>query len=204
MHEDFVGSTRATYDRVAADYQRKNAVAADQLSAFRSAFSETVSGTVVDLGCGPGRDVRWLREQGLDAFGMDLSDGMLALAREASVPVVQGDLRNPPLKAGALDGIWSSAALLHVPRVDVAGALAAWHWLLRAGGRLSLSTSLGGDEGWELVPYAQEGPTTDLHRWFVHHTAEGLCDLLAAAGFTVLSTDIRSSNRDWLMVHAIA
>lgn len=203
--DDVVAQTQATYDRVAVDYQRRTQEPPESFTGFRAVFSAAAEGLVLDLGCGPGRDLGWLRDRGHEAFGVDLSEGMLALARAQDLPVVRGDVRCPPVGPASVQAIWSSAALLHVPREDVPRTLAAWHSLLVPGGRLGLSTSLGGDEGWELVPYAGPDPQGgDLHRWFVHHTVEGLTTLLRGAGFTVLSTESRPGGREWLMVHAVA
>jgi SAM-dependent methyltransferase len=205
MTDDLVAETQATYDRVADDYDRRTKVPSEEFLQFRAEFLAAVTGPVLDLGCGPGRDVSWLREQGLAAFGMDLSRGMLARALEHGVPVVRGDLRRPPIRPGSLGGIWSNAALLHVPRDDVPATLQQWHGLIAPGGRLAISTSLGGDEGWELVPYDGPGPEGgELHRWFVHHDVDGLHQLLADAGFTVMSTGFRTTRRTWAQVHAIA
>jgi SAM-dependent methyltransferase len=206
MTDDLVAETQATYDRVADDYDRRTRAApSDEFLQFRAEFLAAVTGPVVDLGCGPGRDVSWLCEQGLVAFGVDLSQGMLARARRHGLPVVRGDLRRPPIRPGSLGGIWSNAALLHVPRDDVPATLRQWHALIASGGRLGIATSLGGDEGWELVPYDGPGPEGgELHRWFVHHDVDGLHQLLAAAGFTVLSTGFRTTHRTWAQVHAIA
>jgi SAM-dependent methyltransferase len=205
MNDDPVDQTRATYDRVAEDYDRTTQAPSPELLAFRSSFAASVESPVADLGCGPGRDLRVFRDTGLTAFGIDLSTGMLARARRAGLPVVRGDLRSPPLRARSLGGIWSCAALLHVPRDDVPATLAGWHALLRPGGHLGLSTSLGGDEGWELVPYAGEGPGGgELHRWFVHHEEAELLALLTAAGFTVESHQQRVSHRHWTMIRATA
>jgi trans-aconitate methyltransferase len=53
--------------------------------ALFAAFAELVragsNGPVADIGCGPGRVTILLSRLGLDAFGIDLSPGMLALAR---------------------------------------------------------------------------------------------------------------------------
>lgn len=205
MTEDAVASTRATYDRVAVDYDRRWRGSDPGFAAFRAAFATAAVGPVADLGCGPGRDLEDLRTHGLDAVGVDLSTSMLTLARGRGLPVVQGDLRRPPLAPGSLGGIWSSAALLHVPRSDVPATIARWHSLLRPGGRLGLSTSLGGDEGWEVAPYAGEGPSGGpLRRWFVHHDEAELLALLGAGGFTVVETTSRTSHRVWCMVHAVA
>jgi SAM-dependent methyltransferase len=207
MTDDVVASTRDTYDRVAVDYDRRTREPDAAFAAFRTAFAAATASDepVVDLGCGPGRDVAALRLEGVRAFGVDLSSGMLALAHGRGVPVVRGDLRRPPLRPGSVGAVWSSAALLHVPRAEVPATLRTWHGLLRPGGRLGLSTSLGGDEGWEVVPYAGEGPAGgELHRWFVHHDEAGLVAQLGEAGFTVVQAERRQSNRSWLMVQAVA
>ena len=197
-------ATRATYDEIATAYDAQTRVGSDEFAAFREEFCRGASGRVADLGCGPGRDLELLREHGLDAVGVDLSTGMLALARTRG-PVVRGDLRRPPLRPASLGALWSSAALLHVPREQVPATLAAWHALLVPGGLLGLSTSLGDDEGWERVPYAKAGPVQGpLHRWFVHHDEAALLAQLATAGFTVTWRARRTSHRDWLMVLATA
>ncbi len=208
MDDELVQQTRVTYDRVAVDYDRRSQEVAAPFEQFRARFAADVlaiRGPVADLGCGPGRDLAVLRAAGLNAVGIDLSGGMLAVARHRDVPVVQGDLREPPLQPGSLAGLWSSAALLHVPRPEVAATLTTWHGLLRLGGRLGLSTSLGGQDGWELVPYAGEGPAGgDLHRWFVHHDQKDLTTLLEQAGFTITSVEQRTSHRTWSQVRAVA
>jgi SAM-dependent methyltransferase len=205
MTDDPVEQTRATYDRVAEDYDRTTQQPSAELLAFRAAFAASVSGPVADLGCGPGRDLGAFRAAGITALGVDLSSGMLRRAARAGLPVVRGDLRRPPLRPRTLDGIWSCAALLHVPRPDVPATLAAWHALLRPGGHLALSTSLGDDEGWELVPYEGPGPKGGaLHRWFVHHDEAELLGLLDSAGFTVRSHEQRAGHRNWTMIRATA
>lgn len=203
MREDVVATTTQTYDRTAADYDARTRDPAPAYLHARTSFAASVAGPVVDLGCGPGRDLAALRDAGVQAFGVDLSAGMLALASGRGLPVARGDLRRPPLRPRSLGGIWSSAALLHIPREQVPATLRAWHELLRPGGRLGLSTSLGTDEGWEALPYP--GPPVDgAGRWFVHHEPDVLLALVAAAGFQVLGASERESHRRWLQVTALA
>jgi SAM-dependent methyltransferase len=199
---DVVGLTRDTYDVIADSYDSATRIPSEEFLEHQVAFAERVTGRLADLGCGPGRDLT--RFGHLDVVGVDLSAGMLAIAKERG-PVVQGDLRHPPLLDSSLDGIWSSASLLHVPRPDVPATLQAWHGLLRPGGTLGLSTSLGEGEGWEKVPYEvpHEQRESD-ERWFVHHDEDDLLALLREVGFTVERTTRRETHRNWLMVIATA
>jgi len=52
------------------------------------------------------------------------------------VPVVGGDLRRLPVADESLDGIWSCASLLHVPRNEVPATLRSWRAALRPEGAL--------------------------------------------------------------------
>ncbi len=87
---DYLTVTRAAYDTVASDYARLLTDALDRMPwdrAVLATFTELVLrdrlGPVADVGCGPGRITGYLHHLGLDAFGVDLSPGMLAVARQA-------------------------------------------------------------------------------------------------------------------------
>jgi SAM-dependent methyltransferase len=64
------------------------------------------AGPVLDLGCGAGRHLAVLRRTNPQAFGLDLSRDLLALAPEALRPwLLRGDMRHLPLRDGSLAGI---------------------------------------------------------------------------------------------------
>ena len=131
-----VAGTRATYDRIAEEYAARSGEAdlGEEFRAWRAAAVASVDGPVADLGCGPGRDLALLQATGTPCVGVDLSAGMVGVARRAGLPVVRGDLRRPPLRPASLAAVYSVAALLHVPREDVPATLLAWRALLRPGG----------------------------------------------------------------------
>ena len=91
---------------------------ADQqlLDNFASALAD--AGACVDLGCGPGHVTRYLHERGVDIEGIDLSEGMLKMARKLNpgIRFSRGDLR----ALGAPDHHWAAAvafySLIHIPR----------------------------------------------------------------------------------------
>ena len=204
MTDDVVAETRATYDRIAEEYDARNGPPSAEFADWRERALARLAGQLIaDLGCGPGNHTVDLMRVAR-VVGLDLSAEMLAIARRTGAPVVRGDLRRLPFADASLDAIWCVAALLHVPRADVASTLAEWRRVVRPGGLLALSTSVGDDEGWELVPYdPATGPTSaPLHRWFVHHQPEALVKALENAGWSVESVDRRTSHRDWVMVLA--
>jgi SAM-dependent methyltransferase len=201
-------ATARAYDTIVDEFVRRNTAINADLVEFRHQFLRAVGdgGSVIDVGCGPGRDAIDFASHGLHVIGIDASTNMARYAHSEGVPVVIGDMRAPPVAARSLDGIWSAASLLHVPRADVGATLASWRSLLRPGGVLGLSTSLGEDEGWEACPYdpgSQHDPV-GLRRWFVHHGERQLLALIGDAGFQVMMSRERASNRRWLQVLARA
>src|SRR5580704_12500911 len=85
---DFLRDTRASYDAVAVAYAERFG---DELDArpldrgMLAGFAERVraagSGPVADVGCGTGRVTAYLDGLGVPAFGIDLSPGMIDVAR---------------------------------------------------------------------------------------------------------------------------
>lgn len=189
--------TTAFYDAAAGDYAAVNAQTPPDLATFRDSFATRVGpgGRVADLGCGPGRDCRALAQRDLRVVGVDLAHQMLRQSSPADTLLIRGDLRRPPLRRLSLDGIWAAASLLHVPSADLAPTLAAWRQLLRRGGTLGFTTSLGDDEGWEVS-------STGGRQWFVNRRREPLLAALSAARFMVISASERRSHRRWLQVLA--
>ena len=87
-------ATRRSYDVVAETYGEMfgddtyaemfgDERAGKPLDRVAEAFAETVSGPVADLGCGPGQMTAHLHKLGCEAFGVDLSAEMVAVARRA-------------------------------------------------------------------------------------------------------------------------
>ena len=188
--DEAVATTRAHYDAVAADFDRRTRHGYPELAAQLDAFRDLVvpGGIVVDAGCGPGRDLAQLRARGLAAFGVDLSLGMLREGPRTGT--AQADLRALPLRSASLDGIWCNAALLHIPQRDVPGVLEGFARAARPGSPLHLCVAEGDGEGWED------------QRWFSYQREPGLSTVLGEVGWRIRAVAHRTSHRDWLMLTA--
>ncbi|MDQ3389696.1 MAG: class I SAM-dependent methyltransferase [Gemmatimonadota bacterium] len=66
-----------------------------------------VLGRALDLACGAGRHLADMRARGVQAFGLDLSEALLRLARAEGLPVVKGDMRELPFADGSLSLVTS-------------------------------------------------------------------------------------------------
>ena len=88
MPDNWLSDTRSSYDTDASGYAAKVRGLLDgspYLRASLALFAELVrdagGGPVADVGCGPGYVTRHLHDLGVDAFGIDLSPEMVAIAR---------------------------------------------------------------------------------------------------------------------------
>ncbi|MDO3701210.1 class I SAM-dependent methyltransferase [Micromonospora sp. C28SCA-DRY-2] len=198
---ELIERNRAAYDRIAADFDARNPEVPATYRALVDDFRARVDGPVLDLGCGPGRDLAFLAGLGLAGVGLDLSAGMLARARaRVSVPLVQGDLLRLPFRPATLGGVWCSASLLHLPKADAPAALAGVRRVLRPGCPLLLSLKEGDGERWERWP----GEAVD--RYFARYRLPEIEAVLAGAGLVPLRRERDSSpvGESWLAVLAVA
>lgn len=189
-----MSETAATYDRKAATFAARwwDLRLDRALAAFAARLRP--GARVLDLGCGPGRDVRWLRELGLWAVGLDRSAGMLAEARSRVVaPFVQADMRALPFADGSLDGVWACASLLHVPRAEAPAVLAEVRRVLEHG-HLFLAVKRGEGETWVET---EHGPV-----FFAYYHPAEIELLVERAGFRVLErweeADRAGRDHPWL------
>ena len=103
--------------------------------------------TILDLGCGPGRDLAYFRKLGHIAIGLDGSSQFADMARTYSgAEVWVQDFIDIALPEAHFDGVFANASLFHVPREAIETTLTAlWHGL-RPGGVLFSSNPRGNDE----------------------------------------------------------
>jgi ubiquinone/menaquinone biosynthesis C-methylase UbiE len=155
---------------------------------------------VLDVGCGPGRDLLWLVEQGFDAVGVDLSFQMLTQGRTRGVvvPFIQADMRCLPFRGGSFGGIWACASLLHIPKDRAGDVLRELARVLRAG-PLYLSVKRGEGESW-----VEDGRGSRF--FFAYYTPTEIRSLVERSGLQLLSCweseDQAGRERSWIGVLA--
>lgn len=142
----------AGYDTVADVYAERFAHELDHKPFDRRILDELAArlagrGRVCDLGCGPGHIARYLCAQGVDAFGVDLSPGMVEVARRLhpSLRFEVADMRALPLPDGSLAGVVAFYSLIHLQRAEVPAVAAEIARILMPGG--ILLASVHGGEG---------------------------------------------------------
>jgi SAM-dependent methyltransferase len=111
--------------------------------------------TILDLGCGPGRDLKTFAALGHEAIGVEGAAVFAAQARQYSgCDVWEQDLLRLALPAARFDGVFANAVLFHVPTQELPRVLGELRATLKPGGVLFSSNPHGNnDEGWRRGRY---------------------------------------------------
>ncbi len=140
---------------------------------------------ILDLGCGPGRDLKALEERGVRATGLDGCERFCEMARAHSgCDVLHQDFLAMDLPRETFDGVFANASLFHVPKAELARVLGELFHALRPGGVLFSSNPRGaGSEGWSGERYG------------AYHDLEGWTRWVSDAGFEALHHYYRPAGR---------
>ncbi|MBD1894193.1 class I SAM-dependent methyltransferase [Coleofasciculus sp. FACHB-712] len=110
-------------------------------------------GKILDLGCGPGRDLLAFKRQGHTVIGLDATPAFVEMARQAAdCEVWQQSFFNLDLPPETFDGIFANASLLHVPHSQMVKVLKDLHQALVPGGAIIISICRGDSEGYSVRP----------------------------------------------------
>ncbi|WP_333650285.1 methyltransferase domain-containing protein [Lacrimispora sp.] len=153
--------------------------------------------TILDLGCGSGRDSLSFYDQGYDVTPLDASEEMCKLAEiHTGLDVLQMTFEEMDFDK-VFDGIWACASLLHTPKKELSDILKKIARALNDKGILYMSYKLGDFEGFRGK------------RYFSDFTADSISEILKDSGrFEIVklweTEDVRSGHSDvkWLNVLA--
>ncbi len=162
--------------------------------AFLSSLPAGQSLKILDLGCGPGRDVASFKKLGHSPTGLDGSRSFCRMTATATgCSTLNQDFLKLDLPAASFDGVFANASLFHVPSQELIRVLGELKAALVPEGILFSSNPRGSGEGWNGSRYGH-------YLEFEPYQA-----LLQEAGFTVLNHYYRPAGKPreeqpWLAV----
>lgn len=196
------GQVRATYDTVAADYAAhfpgtgpEAPVDLAMVEHFVALLADTCGTTpprVLDAGCGTGRMGRFLADRGCQVAGVDLSPGMLAMARRdhPDLAVQVGSLTDLPAATDSFDGALYWYSVIHSPPPALPVVLAEAARVVKSSGLVLLAFQAG--TGSRDVAQGMRDLGHDVHLTRHHRTADQLGELLSGAGITEVARLVRA------------
>lgn len=137
-------------------------------------------GRILDVGCGPGKLLSDLREQGWEVYGVDFSAVAVDYARSRhGLDVRLGDLFQAGYKDGYFDVVMFNHSLEHI--YNPLETLKEAHRIMKPGGLLLISIPNAG--GLEAKIFGKWWVHWDTPRHLYHFTKATMTRLVAGAGF---------------------
>ena len=191
-------TVRHAYDTVAEDYATRlpdtRAEAPLDLAmvdAFVAAVTAGDSARVLDAGCGTGRMSRYLADRGCLVSGVDLSPGMVAMARRDHGDLVftVGSLADLPYADDRFTGVMLWYSIIHTPPAGQARLFTEAARVLRPGGHLLVGFQSGEGVRDVSAAYRRFGREVRLERHC--YTADQVASRIEAAGLREVSRLVR-------------
>ena len=170
--------TISHYDRSAEYYWEgtRDHDVSQNYSAFLGAIKGDDAFSILDLGCGPGRDLRYFRSLGHEAVGLDGSKKFVDMARSYSgCKMLHQDFLAMDLPENHFDGVFSNASLFHMPSQELPRILLELSTSLKPQGVLFSSNPRGNnEEGFSSNRYSC---FYDIDTWRNYVTVAGFCEV---------------------------
>lgn len=186
---------RSYYNLIANEYARDyfeelNSKPFDREILLRFCELTKNVGLVCDIGCGPGEVARFLKNFGVDVFGMDLSEEMIkeAIRLNPDISFETGDMKDLKLNNDSLSGITAFYAIVNLTLDDVKQAIGEFHRVIKANGHLLISFHIGDNEAVTVEKTVHEETAFLDFRFF---NIDDILKIIEAMGFDVMETIIR-------------
>lgn len=187
-HDALSEEVRSAYDIVAEDYasrfpgtEPEQTIDVAMIDHFISQLAAEHR-AVLDAGCGTGRISRYLTDRGCSVVGVDLSPGMIAMARRghADIETRVSSITDLPFPAAQFDGILYWYSTIHVADDGLAAVFREARRVLRPNGLVLVAFQAGDGSRDVAGGYRALGYDVTLTRF--HRTADQMARQLAEAG----------------------
>lgn len=150
---------------------------------------------IIDIGCGPGRDVKVFSGFGFEVIGVDFSAKMIELARQnaSSCSFHVMDIEKLAFAPESFHGIWANCALLHVPKQNIPSVLDKMRIILKPKGVLYLSVKQNHIDEF----FGADSRYGGLEKYWSFYEPDELVKLLNEAKFQIEDVEIANKRCDY-------
>lgn len=151
--------------------------------------------SILDAGCGSGRDSRFFLEQGFQVQAIDASAEMCRVASEYIEQPVKCMRFDELMYDSQFDGVWACASLLHVKKKELPDILCKFHKALKPNGIMYASFKYGNKEEERLQRFFSDYETDELETIFLQ---DDLFELIESFKTQDARPDYK--NKPWLNI----
>lgn len=191
--------TKDNYNINATEFASFSSTYRGKMQAWTEQFANLFApgSSILDIGCGAGRDAAYFVQKGLAVTGIDFSEKLIDIVKE-KVPAGKFfviDFEDLSFPEESFDGAWANASLYHIPKTHLAGVFQKVHDVLKKGG-IFLSTYRVG-EGEKFMKEKRGNAT--LERFGAYYQPEEIEKILHQAGFGSIKFDLdHIETGDWM------
>jgi SAM-dependent methyltransferase len=201
--EDHVATARVVYDMAALRYVQfvgteinsatEGPIDQSLLAGFVELVKRHTIDRVADVGCGPGRAAAFMAERGLDVIGVDVSEPMLGVARNAHpyIKFEKGQLDALPFESGVLAGVVCWYSIIYTPPDRLADAFGELARVLIPGGYILLAFQAEDEPVHNTNAHGTHLPLTSYR-----HSVQEVAASLEDVGFKIYATVLRAAELD--------
>jgi len=152
--------------------------------------------SILDFGCGSGRDTRYFLQKGYRVTALDGSAELCRIAEEKTgISIIQMDF-NDFDEQDQYDGIWACSSILHLPKRELKNVLVHMEKALRNDGIIYTSFKYGDFSGMRNGRYFTDF-TEDIFKMFVADMEQLVIEKLW------ITDDVRPGRQDEMWLNTI-
>ncbi len=201
MQRDPVADTIKTYERTAEHYYNNSENIARVRPLLDYFIARLPGKRVLEIGCGPGRDAKYLSEHGLAVTGIDLTEHFIEMAANNAPKATfkRMDMRSLDFLEASFDGLWVMASFLHIPKRQGSKTLHGFARVLSPGGLIYISVKIG--RGQRHMRKKRYGGGI---KFFAYYSQKEFFDLLKANNFSIIKKTVLKNQYDDPFINVFA
>ncbi len=137
---------KLVYDKIAEFYAKKFSEPSEHIKEFLALLPQNTK--ILDIGCGVGVNTNFMVLEGFEVIGIDLSKGMLKIAKHKfpQIDFRQQNIKKLNFSSNSFNGILASFSLIHISKKDIPMLLKKFHQILKKNGAIYIALQGGKSE----------------------------------------------------------